>query len=211
MTEPIYDERYARPGLYWGSKPTGLARDLVRIARSLARPPRTVVDLGCGEGRDSIYFARRGFRSVGVDISRVGVRKAQLRASRLGVEARFLVGDLRTYRLSHHVDVVFSSGALNNLPRRIRAARFDHFKANTAPGGLNAMNADVPKPYIPPQTTNPFATPFHAGELLGYYWDWEILDSGQVEFVSTSSGVAHRKAMDMVIARKPESATPRTR
>ncbi len=203
MSEPLYDERYARPGLYWGSQPTRLARDLVRTVRSLPRPPRTLVDLGSGEGRDSIYFARRGYRVVGVDISSVGVRKAERRAARLGVHVRFLVGDLRTYRLRRPVDVVFSSGALNNLPRRIRAARFEHFKANTSPGGINAVNADVAKPYIPPQSTNPWATPFRSGELLGYYGDWQILDSAQVEFVSHSGGVPHRKAMDVVIARKP--------
>ncbi len=207
MSEPIYDERYARPGLYWGSKPTGLARDLVRIVRSLPRRPRTLVDLGSGEGRDSIYFARRGYRVLGLDISSVGVRKAGQRARRLGVNVRFVVGDIRTYRLKHRVDVVFSSGVLNNLPRRIRAARFEHFQANTAPGGIHAMNADVPKPYIPRQTTNPQATPFRSGELLGYYGDWQILDSGQVEFVSHSGGVPHRKAMDVVIARKPESTS----
>ncbi len=204
MSKPIYDERYSRPGLYWGSKPTGLARDVVRVVRWLPRSPRTLVDLGSGEGRDSIYFARHGYRVVGVDISSVGVRKAERRASRLGVNVRFRVGDLRTYRLSRRVDVVFCSGALNNLPRRLRARRFEHFKAMTAPGGINAMNADVPKPYIPPQSTNPFASPFRSGELLGYYWDWQILDSGQVEFLSTASGVPHRKAMDVVIARKPE-------
>jgi tellurite methyltransferase len=203
LTEAIYDERYSRPGLYWGSKPTGLARELARIARTLPRSPRTLVDLGCGEGRDSIYFARRGYRVLGVDISSVGVRKAAHRASELGVNVRFQVGDMRTYRLGRPVDVVFSSGALNNLPRRIRAARFEHFKAKTAPGGINAMNADVLKPYIPLQTSNPFASPFRSGELLGYYWDWQILDSGQVEFVSTASGVPHRKAMDGLIARKP--------
>jgi len=203
LTKAVYDERYARPGLYWGGKPTRLARDVVRIARSLPRSPRTLVDLGSGEGRDSIYFARRGYRVLGVDISSVGVRKAERRAARLGVNVRFRVGDLRSYRLPHRVDVVFSSGALNNLPRRIRTARFEHFKASTAPGGINAMNADVPKPYIPPPTTNPFASPFRSGELLGYYWDWEILDSGQGEFVSNSGGVPHRKAMDVVIARKP--------
>ncbi|MGC2360001.1 MAG: class I SAM-dependent methyltransferase [Thermoplasmata archaeon] len=203
MSEPIYDERYSRPGLYWGSKPTQLARDVVRVVRSLPRPPRTLVDLGSGEGRDAIYFARRGYRVLGVDISSVGVRKAEHRASRLGVNARFLVGDMRTYRLGHRADVVFCSGALNNLPRRIRTTRFEHFKANTAPGGVNAMNADVSKPYIPPQTTNPFASPFRSGELLGYYWDWQILDSGQVEFISDASGVPHRKAMDVVIAGKP--------
>lgn len=205
MSEPIYDERYARPGLYWGSKPTRLARDVVRIARSLPRALRSLVDLGSGEGRDSIYFARHGFQALGVDISSVGVRKADQRAARLGVKARFRVGDMRTYRLSSPVDVVFSSGALNNIPRRVRRARFEHFKANTAVGGINAMNADVLKPYIIPYSMNPSATPFRSGELLGYYWDWEILDCGSGEFVSTAGGVPHRKAMDVVIARKPPS------
>ncbi len=203
LSEPVYDERYSRPGLYWGSQPTWLAREVVRSARSLPRTPRTLVDLGSGEGRDSIYFARQGFRVWGVDISSVGVRKAERRAAKLGVHVRFLVGDMRTYRLRRRVDVVFSSGALNNLPRRIRATRFEHFKANTAPGGINAMNADVPKPYIPASSMNPFATPFRSGELLGYYGDWRILDSRQVEFVSHSGGVPHRKAMDVVIAQKP--------
>jgi tellurite methyltransferase len=138
-----------------------------------------------------------------VDISSVGVRKAEQRAARLGVDVQFRVADIRTYRLSHRTDVVFCSGALNNVPRRIRARRFEHFKANTAPGGINAVNADVPKPYIPDHSMNPFATPFRSGELLGYYWDWEILDSGQGEFISYSGGVPHRKAMDAVIARKP--------
>ena len=203
MSEPVYDERYSRPGLYWGTKPTLLAREVVRIMRALPHSPRTLIDLGCGEGRDSIFFARRGYRVLGVDISSVGVRKAENRASRLGVDVRFQVGDIRTYRLNHRMDVVFSSGTLNNIPRRIRAARFEHFKASTKPGGINAMNADVPKPYIPPQTTNPSASPYRSGELLGYYWDWEILDAGQGEFISTSGGIPHRKAMDVVVARKP--------
>ncbi len=203
MRKAVYDERYARPGLYWGSRPTSLAREVIRVARTLPRSPRTLVDLGSGEGRDSIYFARQGYRVLGVDISSVGVRKSEERAARLGVKVRFQVGDLRTYRLKHRADVVFCSGALNNIPRRIRAARFEHFKANTAPGGINAMNADVPKPYIPPYSKNPYATPFRSGELLGYYGDWEILDSRQVEFMSTASGVPHRKAMDIVVARKP--------
>lgn len=203
MSEALYDERYSRPGLYWGSRPTGLARDFVRISRSLSQSPATLVDLGCGEGRDSIYFAKLGYKVLGVDISTVGIGKAERRASRLGVKARFLARDIRTYRLSQRFDAVFCSGALNNLPPRIRARRFEHFKVNTAPGGINAMNADVPKPYIPAQTTNRFASPFRSGELLGYYWDWQILDSGQIEFISTASGVPHRKAMDVVIARKP--------
>ncbi len=34
---------------------------------------RSVLDLGCGQGRDAFIFARRGFGVVGVDISPTGV------------------------------------------------------------------------------------------------------------------------------------------
>ncbi len=205
VSEPSYDERYSRAGWYWGTKPSGLARDVLRVVRSLPRRSRQLVDLGSGEGRDSIYFARNGFRVEGVDLSRVGIVKAARRAARLGLRIRFHVGDVRTYRLKRPLDVVFCSGALNNLPRRIRAARLAHFKANTVPGGINAMNAFVPKPYLAPSPEmDPSESPFRSGELLGYYGDWRILDSGQLEFDCNSSGVPHRHAMDVVIAQKPD-------
>ena len=203
--EPSYDERYSKSGWYWGTKPTGLARDVLRIVRSLPPRSRELIDLGSGEGRDSIYFARNGFRVEGVDLSRVGIVKAARRAARLGLSIRFHVGDVRTYRLKRPVDVVFCSGALNNLPRRIRTARFAHFKAHTVPGGIHAMNSFVRKPYLAPSPEmDPSESPFRSGELLGYYGDWKILDSGELEFECNSSGVPHRHAMDVVIAQKPD-------
>jgi len=202
--ESSYDQRYLRPGWYWGTRPTGLAREVVRIARSLTRESRALIDLGSGEGRDSIHFARHGFRVLGIDISRVGVAKATRRAVQLGLPARFRIGDIRTYRIPRRFDVVFSSGALNNLPRAIRPARFSHFKESTIHGGIHAMNAFVPKPYLaPPPEMDPSESPYRSGELLGYYWDWQILDSGEVEFDCNSSGIPHRHAMDVVIARNP--------
>lgn len=203
--EPSYDKRYSQPGWYWGTKPTGLAREVLRVVRSLPRRSRVLIDLCSGEGRDSIYFARNGFRVDGVDISRVGVAKAAQRAARLGFKIQFQVGDIRTYRLRRSAGVVFCSGGLNNLPRRIRAARLAHFKAVTVPGGINAMNAFVPKPYLtPPPEMDPAESPFRSGELLGYYWDWRIVDAGELEFDCNSSGVPHRHAMDVVIAQKPD-------
>lgn len=199
--KPNYDVRYSQPGWYWGTRPTGLARSVVRWSSVLPRKSPSLVDLGTGEGRDSIYFARKGFRALGVDTSSVGLAKATRRARQLGLSVRFQVGDIRTFRLKDRVDVVFSSGVVNNLPPRARAARFAHFKSATLPGGINAINAVVSKPYLKP-AMNPATTPFRAGELLGYYWDWKILDSGQVEFDSRALGSP--QAMDVVIARKPD-------
>jgi SAM-dependent methyltransferase/mannose-6-phosphate isomerase-like protein (cupin superfamily) len=53
-----------------------------------------VLDLGCGEGRDSVFLARRGFDVTGVDVSRAALDKARERAAAEGVDCTFLERDV---------------------------------------------------------------------------------------------------------------------
>jgi len=199
-----YDRRYSRPGYYWGTKPTGLCRSVVKLMAEHRRKGLRLIDLGAGEGRDLIHFAKHGFRVIGVDISRVGLEKARRRAAKLKLPVRIQCADIRTYRMPGKFDVVFSSGTLGNLASEERARRVEHFKRATVRGGINAMNAFVNKPYLrPPPEMDRSETPYRSGELLGYYWDWQILESGEFEFACNSSGIPHRHAMDIVIARNP--------
>jgi SAM-dependent methyltransferase len=63
-----------------------------------ARPdlPRTVLDIGCGDGRDSWAFASAGRRVIGLDRSTIGVRHATERAhgSELGDLLSFVAVDV---------------------------------------------------------------------------------------------------------------------
>src|ERR1700730_4200710 len=67
---------YARtPERYvFGTAPSDFALEVAR----LVRPGDYVLDLGCGEGRDSVFFAERGAVVFGVDLSEEGL--AQERA-----------------------------------------------------------------------------------------------------------------------------------
>lgn len=40
-----------------------------------------------------------------------------------------------------------------------------------------------------------------SGELLTYYWDWEIVKFEETIFDCNSGGVPHKHAMDVMIAR----------
>ena len=72
--------------------------ELRAIARDLdVGPRRTIVDLGCGQGGPSLWVAREtGAELVGVDLSSVGITRAEERAAELGLgdRSRFQVGDI---------------------------------------------------------------------------------------------------------------------
>jgi SAM-dependent methyltransferase len=59
---------------------------LVREADSLT--PGTVLDLGCAEGGDAIWFAERGWRVTAVDVSRTALDRATSHARDAGVASK---------------------------------------------------------------------------------------------------------------------------
>ncbi len=56
---------------------------LVRAVEGIV--PGDALDVGMGQGRNSIYLARKGWKVTGFDVSEVGVRKARAEAARLGL------------------------------------------------------------------------------------------------------------------------------
>ena len=195
--DPSVDPRYDAAG--WN-----LIASVLRWRRTLPHRHPSLVDLGMGRGRDSIYFARRGFRVVGYERSPLGLRRAEVRAARYSIPLRAVRADLRTLRLAGSYDVVFSSTALNHLPRGIRVRRFAHFQDHTVPGGIHAVNAFVrPAPGGTPPETGVNGTLFSPHELAGYYPGWELLEDREFTFDCASPARPHRHTVDVVVARKP--------
>ena len=198
-----YDERYAGQEYYWGKRPSDICDSVIEIVA-----PRTgflprLLDLGCGEGRNAIHFARHGFDAVGLDLSLPGLEKTRRYASEAGVHVETIHADIVDYELEDLCDVIFSTGALQYLPRELRARRFQHYKDHTSSKGVNAFSVLVAKPFLPiAPDAEDTATLFRSGELMGHYWDWEILYSIEEIFDCTSSGVPHKHAVDRIIARR---------
>jgi tellurite methyltransferase len=203
--ESPYDRRYREvgSGFYWGTKPSILCRGVL----DYLPPPRgarpSLIDLGCGEGRNAVYLGAHGYQVTGLDLSEVGLAKAREYAAHAGVDLVTIQADLRTCRLLGTYDVVFSTGTLHYLAPELREERFRHLKECTSPHGLHAVSAFVDKPFIPraPDAAEE-AVPFRSGELMGYYADWEILHSSEEVFDCLSGGVPHQHAVCRVLARR---------
>jgi SAM-dependent methyltransferase len=74
--------------------------------RFLRRPPRSILDIGCGTGRDLRSLRRTCPECVGVDFLPQMIEYARAKSS--GIE--FHVGDMRTLRLGRAFDVVLCFG-----------------------------------------------------------------------------------------------------
>jgi SAM-dependent methyltransferase len=92
MDSEAWNRRYADRELVWTSDPN---RFLVAEASALA--PGRALDLACGEGRNAVWLAARGWRVTGIDFSEVGLAKARRLAETRGVRARWIAADLLDY------------------------------------------------------------------------------------------------------------------
>jgi SAM-dependent methyltransferase len=80
-------------------------------------PDAKIIDLGCGEGRDSIHLAQRGYDVVGVDVSRAALGMARARSAELGLACRFLERDVVYLRgmAAGRFDLAINMGCLHML------------------------------------------------------------------------------------------------
>lgn len=75
----------------------------------------SVLDLGCGQGRDALFIARLGHRVLGVDLSPTGVGQMLSEARREGLAVEGVVCDLVVYEPPDAYEVVVLDRVLHML------------------------------------------------------------------------------------------------
>ena len=168
-----YDKKYRSEGRFWGEQPTSLAHKVLK-----AHPPKDsprLLEIGCGEGRDVVFFASKGYQITAFDLSSVGVRKTREWAAELNLSVDVFQADVKKYRLQDRFDVVFSSGTLQYIHSDLREGIIANYKEFTNPGGINAFTVPVYKPFLPrePDADDTEHT-WISGEIVTHYHDWMI-------------------------------------
>lgn len=87
---PLYEKMYAKRDEDEANTLANLVEKIIPV-----NVFHDILDLGCGRGRHSINMAKRGYKVTGIDLSRVAIEKAQIKAKNLGLDIEFLVGDMR--------------------------------------------------------------------------------------------------------------------
>jgi SAM-dependent methyltransferase len=84
-----WDARYSeREGSMWSGRANGRL-----VAEAAELVTGRALDVGCGEGADAIWLARRGWRVTAIDISDVAVGRAREAAELAGATVEWVCGD----------------------------------------------------------------------------------------------------------------------
>ena len=205
MDSEGWDRRYADTELVWSAEPNRFV-----AAETADLPPGRALDLACGEGRNAVWLAERGWDVTGVDFSQAGLDKAARLAEQRGVRAHWVRADLREYAAPPQAfDLVVVVYLQVVAPVR-RAIHEQAARAVAAGGLLLVVGHDASNPehgYGGPQDP---AVLFTAQEVAADVPELEIERAEQVlRPVRSPSGPM--TAIDaLVCARKPLLRRPAT-
>jgi SAM-dependent methyltransferase len=91
-----WDERYRSYDSVWGLAPNRwVAQEVAELAADVSG--NHALDLACGEGRNAVWLASRGWQVTAVDFSAVAIEKGRAFAESLGVAVHWRVGDVLSY------------------------------------------------------------------------------------------------------------------
>ncbi|WP_235934265.1 A1S_2505 family phage non-structural protein [Paramicrobacterium chengjingii] len=152
-TQEYWDARYGDRERVWSGKVNAALADTMSELS-----PGTALDLGCGEGGDSLWLASRGWTVTGVDISTVALSRADAEARGRGVASvTWRQADLETWEPEGEFDLVSAcflqapqefdrEGVLRRMSRHVRPGGYMLIVSHAAmpPWSHNHEHEDMP-------------------------------------------------------------------
>jgi len=189
-----WNETYGEKDHFWGE----LADEpLVRYS-CLLPPGGRVLDLGCGDGRNLFYFARKGFDVHGIDFSETAVIKCCEQAVKEDLPVTVEAMDIRDFNFINETwDLIIVPMVLHAMKLSESMRILDEMKKSTKPNGFNYVSViavgdstyyDRKKRYheTEPNTLHIadkefFLHYFKKEELEDSYKSWKLIYSAETE------------------------------
>ncbi len=135
----MWEARYSQPDYVYGTDPNDFLRSQVHHLP----PGGEVLCVAEGEGRNSVFLARQGFRVTSFDLTEAGAAKTRRLAAEHGVEVDAHVADAAHFPIGEQRwDAVVSIFA--HMPPPVRADLHRRVAVGLRPGGVLVLEAYTP-------------------------------------------------------------------
>jgi len=119
----------------WSSRPQEPANSFAVNSYKLikVKNKKSILDLGCGDGRDSLYFFNKGLKVTAVDFSPSGIKKLQSQ----NLKINCVLSDIRKIKFpKNSFDVIYAHLSLHYFDDKNTTKIFDNLYQILKNGGL---------------------------------------------------------------------------
>lgn len=175
------------------------------LAAAALVPPGKTLDLGCGNGRNSLYLAANGYSVTAWDKNPMSIANIERIKAAEGLDnLEIATVDLNALSFEGEYDFILSTVVMMFLEPQTIPGLIANMQRTTVPGGYNLIVAAMDTDDFPCTVGFPFA--FKAGELAEYYSGWEVLkyneDVGELHRTD-ANGNRIKLRFATLLARKP--------
>jgi len=175
------------------------------LAAAALVPPSKTLDLGCGNGRNSLYLAANGYSVTAWDKNPMSIANIERIKAAEGLDnLEIATVDLNALSFEGEYDFILSTVVMMFLEPQTIPGLIANMQRTTVPGGYNLIVAAMDTDDFPCTVGFPFA--FKAGELAEYYSGWEVVkyneDVGELHRTD-ANGNRIKLRFATLLARKP--------
>lgn len=203
-----FDEFYSTPRTYFSQNHSG---GMEECLKNYKVQPCTAIDIGAGEGRNSLYLASLGYDVYAIEPSKVGANKIVQRAKDLNVNITVI-----------NTDVISATKNLRDIGFAVALTSLEHMdydylleavrkiKGVLKPGGyIYAMVFTEEDPGFKKDLPNASECAlfikhyFKKDELKELFSDFDILEYSEYMKIDETHGPVHYHGKAKLFARKP--------
>jgi len=198
-----YDNGYKACPCFWGREPGSLIKLLSQHLSSFQGI--FVLDVGCGEGKNSFYLASKGALVDALDVSEFAIKNARINWP-ASENINWQIADVRDMTLlDFHYDLAIAYGLLHCLSDTDQIMKtINKLKGATKVGGYNIVCAFNNRSQD--LRAHPDFSPCLVGHdfYASFYADWELLECSDSDLTESHphNMITHTHSMTRILARK---------
>ena len=208
--QTFWNERYSQAGddYLFGAEPNRFLSEQLRHFHSGMR----VLSVADGEGRNGTWLAQQGMEVTALEISPVGLAKAQRLAASRRVAVNFVQADALAWQWPHAAYDAVAAIFIQFAAPAERERLFANIRHSLKPGGLLLLQGYTPRQLEyrtggPPVAENMYTEPLLRAAFAGM----EIVHLREHDdFISEGVGHHGMSALIDLVARKPPQEAAKT-